>query len=148
MEHPLNIYNTLTRKKEQFIPLHEPHVGMYVCGPTVYGDAHLGHARPAITFDLLFRYLTHLGYKVRYVRNITDVGHLEHDADDGEDKRNSVEHNITSDSHLKCPLRGTFFICMIICQCCYLSTIRILSESFDFIHKKRRFFFIKSVAFR
>lgn len=69
MEHPLNIYNTLTRKKEQFIPLHEPHVGMYVCGPTVYGDAHLGHARPAITFDLLFRYLTHLGYKVRYVRN-------------------------------------------------------------------------------
>ena len=86
MEHPLNIYNTLTRKKEQFIPLHEPHVGMYVCGPTVYGDAHLGHARPAITFDLLFRYLTHLGYKVRYVRNITDVGHLEHDADDGEDK--------------------------------------------------------------
>jgi cysteinyl-tRNA synthetase len=59
---------------------------MYVCGPTVYGDAHLGHARPAITFDLLFRYLTHLGYKVRYVRNITDVGHLEHDADEGEDK--------------------------------------------------------------
>lgn len=86
MEHPLSIYNTLTRKKEQFIPLHEPHVGMYVCGPTVYGDAHLGHARPAITFDLLFRYLTHLKYKVRYVRNITDVGHLEHDADDGEDK--------------------------------------------------------------
>lgn len=86
MEHPLHIYNTLSRKKEQFIPLHEPHVGMYVCGPTVYGDAHLGHARPAITFDLLFRYLTHLGYKVRYVRNITDVGHLEHDADEGEDK--------------------------------------------------------------
>ena len=86
MEHPLSIYNTLTRKKEQFIPLHELHVGMYVCGPTVYGDAHLGHARPAITFDLLFRYLTHLGYKVRYVRNITDVGHLEHDADAGEDK--------------------------------------------------------------
>ena len=86
MEHPISIYNTLTRKKEQFIPLHEPHVGMYVCGPTVYGDAHLGHARPAITFDLLFRYLTHIGYKVRYVRNITDVGHLEHDADDGEDK--------------------------------------------------------------
>ena len=86
MENPLNIYNTLTRKKEQFIPLHEPHVGMYVCGPTVYGDAHLGHARPAITFDILFRYLKHLGYKVRYVRNITDVGHLEHDADSGEDK--------------------------------------------------------------
>ena len=86
MEHPLNIYNTLTRKKEQFVPLHEPFVGMYVCGPTVYGDAHLGHARPAITFDLLFRYLSHLGYKVRYVRNITDVGHLENDADEGEDK--------------------------------------------------------------
>ncbi len=66
--------------------LRPPHVGLYVCGPTVYGDAHLGHARPAITFDLLFRYLTHLGYKVRYVRNITDVGHLENDADEGEDK--------------------------------------------------------------
>lgn len=82
----LFIYNTLTRKKELFVPLHAPHVGMYVCGPTVYGDGHLGHARPAITFDILFRYLKHLGYKVRYVRNITDVGHLEHDADDGEDK--------------------------------------------------------------
>jgi len=66
--------------------LHAPHVGMYVCGPTVYGDPHLGHARPAITFDILFRYLRHLGYKVRYVRNITDVGHLEHDADEGDDK--------------------------------------------------------------
>ncbi len=86
MEHSLTIYNTLHRKKEKFVPLHAPHVGMYVCGPTVYGDGHLGHARPAITFDLLFRYLTHLGYKVRYVRNITDVGHLEHDADEGEDK--------------------------------------------------------------
>ena len=86
MEHKLTIYNTLSRKKELFVPLHEPHVGIYVCGPTVYGDAHLGHARPAITFDVLFRYLTYLGYKVRYVRNITDVGHLEHDADDGEDK--------------------------------------------------------------
>lgn len=86
MENKLFIYNTLTRKKEEFKPLHSPHVGMYVCGPTVYGDAHLGHARPAITFDILFRYLTHLGYKVRYVRNITDVGHLEHDSDDGEDK--------------------------------------------------------------
>ena len=82
----LLIYNTLTRKKERFEPLHSPNVGMYVCGPTVYGDAHLGHARPAITFDVLFRYLRHLGYKVRYVRNITDVGHLEHDADEGEDK--------------------------------------------------------------
>lgn len=86
MEHQLTIYNTLNRKKELFVPLHAPHVGMYVCGPTVYGDPHLGHARPAITFDLLFRYLTHIGYKVRYVRNITDVGHLEHDADEGEDK--------------------------------------------------------------
>lgn len=83
MEQTLLIYNTLTRKKEAFHPLHAPNVGMYVCGPTVYGDPHLGHARPAITFDLVFRYLTHLGYKVRYVRNITDVGHLEHDADDG-----------------------------------------------------------------
>ena len=86
MEANLFIYNTLTRRKELFQPLHAPHVGMYVCGPTVYGDPHLGHARPAITFDLLFRYLKHLGYKVRYVRNITDVGHLEHDADEGEDK--------------------------------------------------------------
>ena len=86
MEHSLFIYNTLTRQKELFKPLHEGRVGMYVCGPTVYGDAHLGHARPAVTFDLLFRYLQHIGYKVRYVRNITDVGHLEHDADEGEDK--------------------------------------------------------------
>jgi cysteinyl-tRNA synthetase len=82
----LFIYNTLSRRKEKFIPLNFPFVGMYVCGPTVYGDAHLGHARPAITFDLIFRYLNHLGYKVRYVRNITDVGHLEGDADQGEDK--------------------------------------------------------------
>lgn len=82
----LYIYNSLKRIKEPFVPIHEGHVGMYVCGPTVYGDAHLGHARPAITFDLVFRYLKHLGYKVRYVRNITDVGHLEHDADEGEDK--------------------------------------------------------------
>lgn len=82
----LFIHNTLSRKKEEFIPLNSPNVGLYVCGPTVYGDAHLGHARPAITFDLLFRYLKHLGYKVRYVRNITDVGHLENDADEGEDK--------------------------------------------------------------
>lgn len=80
------IYNSLSRRKELFKPLHEGRVGMYVCGPTVYGDGHLGHARPAITFDILYRYLKHLGYKVRYVRNITDVGHLEHDADEGEDK--------------------------------------------------------------
>lgn len=82
----LVIYNTLHRKKELFQPIAAPHVGMYVCGPTVYGDPHLGHARPAITFDILFRYLMHIGYKVRYVRNITDVGHLEHDADEGDDK--------------------------------------------------------------
>jgi hypothetical protein len=81
MEQALWIYNTLSRRKEVFKPLHAPNVGMYVCGPTVYGDPHLGHARPAITFDILFRYLKHLGYKVRYVRNITDVGHLELDAD-------------------------------------------------------------------
>jgi len=82
----LILYNTLTRKKELFVPIHKDYVGMYVCGPTVYGNAHLGHARPAITFDLLFRYLLHIGYKVRYVRNITDVGHLVNDADEGEDK--------------------------------------------------------------
>lgn len=86
MDNNLTVYNSLTRTKQRFEPLHPGHVGMYVCGPTVYGDAHLGHARPAITFDILYRYLTHLGYKVRYVRNITDVGHLEHDADEGEDK--------------------------------------------------------------
>ena len=86
MDHKLYLHNTLSRKKELFEPINPPHVGMYVCGPTVYGDAHLGHARPAITFDLVFRYLRHLGYKVRYVRNITDVGHLENDADQGEDK--------------------------------------------------------------
>jgi cysteinyl-tRNA synthetase len=80
------IYNTLSRKKELFEPLSPPFVGLYVCGPTVYGDGHLGHARPAVTFDLVFRYLLHLGYRVRYVRNITDVGHLVNDADEGEDK--------------------------------------------------------------
>ncbi|MCQ2298044.1 MAG: cysteine--tRNA ligase [Bacteroidales bacterium] len=86
MEQELQIYNTLNRTKSLFKPITEGRVGMYVCGPTVYGDGHLGHARPAITFDVLYRYLLHLGYKVRYVRNITDVGHLEHDADEGEDK--------------------------------------------------------------
>lgn len=81
------VYNTLTRKKEQFKPLAAPHVGMYVCGPTVYSDVHLGNCRTYISFDLIFRYLTHLGYKVRYVRNITDAGHLEGEAgDEGEDK--------------------------------------------------------------
>ena len=86
MESNLVLYNTLSREKERFVALNPPAVGLYVCGPTVYGDPHLGHARPAITFDLLFRYLEAVGYKVRYVRNITDVGHLENDADEGEDK--------------------------------------------------------------
>jgi cysteinyl-tRNA synthetase len=86
MEHSIQIHNSLSRKKEPFEPLNAPFVGMYVCGPTVYGDAHLGHARPAITFDLVYRYLKHAGFNVRYVRNITDVGHLEGDADEGEDK--------------------------------------------------------------
>ncbi len=86
MNTDLRIYNTLSRKKEDFKPINEPFVGMYVCGPTVYGEAHLGHARPAVTFDVVFRYLKYLGYNVRYVRNITDVGHLSNDSDEGEDK--------------------------------------------------------------
>lgn len=86
MDKKLFIYNSLNRKKEEFEALNPPFVGLYVCGPTVYGDPHLGHARPSITFDVLYRYLQHLDYKVRYVRNITDVGHLENDADQGEDK--------------------------------------------------------------
>ncbi|WP_289053115.1 cysteine--tRNA ligase [Carboxylicivirga marina] len=86
MDNKLFLYNTLSRKKEEFQPINQNHVGLYVCGPTVYGDPHLGHTRPAITFDILFRYLKHLGFKVRYVRNITDVGHLESDGDTGEDK--------------------------------------------------------------
>jgi cysteinyl-tRNA synthetase len=84
--HDLHIYNTLSRKTEKFEPLHPNLVGMYVCGPTVYSNAHLGNARTFISFDVVFRYLQHLGYKVRYVRNITDAGHLESDADEGEDK--------------------------------------------------------------
>ena len=82
----VKLTNTLSHKKEVFTPINPGHVGMYVCGPTVYGDAHLGHARPGITYDVMQRLFRHLGYKVRYVRNITDVGHLEHDADEGEDK--------------------------------------------------------------
>ncbi len=86
MQQNLFVYNTLTRKKEEFKAINPPFVGMYVCGPTVYSDVHLGNCRTFISFDLIFRYLTHLGYKVRYVRNITDAGHLEGDADEGEDK--------------------------------------------------------------
>ncbi|MFY7826458.1 MAG: cysteine--tRNA ligase [Flectobacillus sp.] len=83
---PLKIYNTLSREKELFQPINAPHVGMYVCGPTVYNYVHLGNVRTFTTFDTLYRYLTHIGYKVRYVRNITDVGHLVGDGDEGEDK--------------------------------------------------------------
>ncbi|GAB3313495.1 cysteine--tRNA ligase [Hymenobacter humi] len=83
---PLSLYNTLTRKKEEFQPVHAPQVGVYLCGPTVYSEAHLGNARGPVVFDVLTRYLRHMGYQVRYVRNITDVGHLESDADTGEDK--------------------------------------------------------------
>ena len=86
MDNKLFIYNSLSRKKELFEAINPPFVGLYVCGPTVYGDGHLGHARPAISFDLLYRYLKYCQYKVRYVRNITDVGHLVNDADEGEDK--------------------------------------------------------------
>ena len=87
MEHPLHIYNSLSSRKEQFIPINPPDVGIYVCGPTVYSDSHLGHARPNITFDVLIRYLRALAYKVTYVRNITDVGHLEDEAlGEGEDR--------------------------------------------------------------
>ena len=86
MSKEIHIYNSLTRQKEVFNPIVKNHVGMYVCGPTVYGDPHLGHARPGITFDVVFRYLKHSDYAVRYVRNITDAGHLENDADEGEDK--------------------------------------------------------------
>lgn len=85
-DYDLYINNSLTRKKEKFEALKAPNVGMYVCGPTVYSDVHLGNCRTFITFDMVYRYLSHLGYKVRYVRNITDAGHLENDADEGEDK--------------------------------------------------------------
>jgi len=86
MQQPLKLYNTLSRQKDLFEPINPPYVGMYVCGPTVYNYVHLGNVRTFLTFDTLFRYLTHIGYKVRYVRNITDVGHLVGDGDDGEDK--------------------------------------------------------------
>src|SRR6187402_9505 len=83
---PLKVYNSLTRQKEEFVPINPPYVGMYVCGPTVSGESHLGHARPYITFDVLYRYLMYLGYKVRYVRNITDAGHFEEEGREAEDK--------------------------------------------------------------
>ena len=83
---PLKVYNSLTREKEVFEPIIPGHVGMYVCGPTVSGESHLGHARPYITFDIVYRYLQHLGYKVRYVRNITDAGHFEEEGREAEDK--------------------------------------------------------------
>lgn len=86
MNQPLEIYNTLSRKKEVFKPINAPFVGLYVCGPTVYSDVHLGNCRTFISFDLIYRYLVHLGFKVRYVRNITDAGHLEGDRDEGDDK--------------------------------------------------------------
>lgn len=86
MTSQLKIFNTLTREKETFEPLKPPHVGMYVCGPTVYSDVHLGNVRSFLSFDVVYRYLRFCGYKVRYVRNITDVGHLVDDADEGEDK--------------------------------------------------------------
>jgi len=86
MDNNLIIYNTLTRRKEKFEPIHGNLVGMYVCGPTVYNDVHLGNCRTFISFDLIYRYLLHLGFKVRYVRNITDAGHLEGDRDEGDDK--------------------------------------------------------------
>jgi cysteinyl-tRNA synthetase len=82
----LHIYNTLSRKKEKFQPITDGFVGIYVCGPTVYGDPHLGHAKSYVSFDVVVRYLRYLGYRVRYVQNITDVGHLTDDADQGEDK--------------------------------------------------------------
>src|SRR6202142_1050506 len=83
---PLKLYNSLTRQKEIFKPITPPYVGMYVCGPTVSGESHLGHTRPYITFDVVLRYLTYLGYKVRYVRNITDAGHFEEEGREAEDK--------------------------------------------------------------
>ena len=82
----LKLYNSLSKTKELFVPIVEGNVGMYVCGPTVYSNVHLGNVRTFMSFDLIFRYLKHLGYKVRYVRNITDAGHLENDADAGEDR--------------------------------------------------------------
>jgi len=85
-ENQIKIYNSLSKSKELFKTVNEGYVGMYVCGPTVYSNVHLGNVRTFMSFDMVFRYLKHLGYKVRYVRNITDAGHLENDADEGEDR--------------------------------------------------------------
>ncbi len=86
MDTSLVVYNSLKGKKEPFKSIDPKHVGMYVCGPTVYSNVHLGNCRTFMSFDLIYRYLQHLGYNVRYVRNITDAGHLENDADQGEDR--------------------------------------------------------------
>jgi cysteinyl-tRNA synthetase len=85
-KHPISIYNSLSKKKELFKPINEGSIGMYVCGPTVYSNVHLGNLRTFMSFDMIFRYFKHLGFKVRYVRNITDAGHLENDEDEGEDR--------------------------------------------------------------
>ena len=94
----LQIYNSISGQKETFTPITEGNIGMYVCGPTVYSNVHLGNCRTFISFDLIFRYLRHLDYKVRYVRNITDAGHLENDADEGEDRscqrKRRLENNL------------------------------------------------------
>jgi cysteinyl-tRNA synthetase len=85
-KHSISIYNSLSSKKELFKPINQGAIGMYVCGPTVYSNVHLGNLRTFMSFDMIFRYFKHLGYKIRYVRNITDAGHLENDADEGEDR--------------------------------------------------------------
>lgn len=85
-KHPISIYNSLSKKKELFKPINKGSIGMYVCGPTVYSNVHLGNLRTFMSFDMIFRYFKHLGFKVRYVRNITDAGHLENDEDEGEDR--------------------------------------------------------------
>ena len=84
--HDLHVTNSLTRRREKFVPVQPERVGIYVCGPTVYSDAHLGHAKSYVSFDVIVRYLRHLGYQVKYIQNITDVGHLVDNAEEGEDK--------------------------------------------------------------
>ena len=93
----LKVYNSLSSKKEKFVPIAKGKVGMYVCGPTVYSNVHLGNCRTFISFDLIYRYLKHLGYKVRYVRNITDAGHLENDEDQGVDLSDHSERGYVAD---------------------------------------------------